>query len=151
MHFIMAKKWKAKTLHNNEKSTWENTSKEQISLMPGTSEYEEYVSDLKMHDPFKPDDSFHEQQEEHNESIPVVLKDRSGGKNDTTKYKYNRQMQKDAQFKTVKSTLITKAKRTPSKDDDELAERLERKSLEDLVYDDGVDADEFLPKILRKY
>lgn len=55
-----------------KKEKWEDTRKEQISLEMGSSEYLERVEDLKLHDPFRPDDEMHAVLEEYNEDL--VLK-----------------------------------------------------------------------------
>ena len=64
----MAKK-KFKVVHNNEKVTWENTDKEQISLALGSAEQRERQEDLQMYDPFKPESEFHKELESSNENF----------------------------------------------------------------------------------
>lgn len=55
---------------------WQDTRKEQISLELGSSEYQEYVEDLKEHNPFKPEDEMHQALEEHNEDLVTKLYDK---------------------------------------------------------------------------
>lgn len=138
---------------NHVKQTWQNTAKEQPYLMPGTCEYEEYQEDLKEHNPFKPDDEVHVALEEKNaEHVPemrkkeVVPEPRQEGKNN-----YRRHIMKETQFREVKRQAIKQAKKTETLEDDKKAKRAMPKDLENLVYDNGVTQDDFLPKALRKY
>lgn len=64
----MTKK-KFKVVHNNDKVTWENTDKEQISLALGSAEQRERQEDLQMYDPFKPESKFHKELELSNENF----------------------------------------------------------------------------------
>ena len=69
---IMARK----VYHVNSTDTWSNDDKEQLSLLPGSDGFEEYQEDLREHDPFKPEDDFHEELEEHNEDYAENMSDR---------------------------------------------------------------------------
>lgn len=150
---MQVKNKKRKVLYNHETSTWEDTSKEQPYLMPGTETYEEYQTDLQTHEPFKPDDKWHEQQLQNNvqHKKKLVEKAELQQKPDTGRNKAMLQMRKRVQFDEVKQQAIEAAKETETKKDDEKAARMLPKSLDTLVYDDGVTEDDFLPKALRKY
>lgn len=151
----MAKKSKKRVLYNNEKSTRENTAKEQPYLMPGTAEYEEYQADLKMHDPFRPDDDFHNDLEEVNESHTDVIKQKNDASDgvDTSvgKRSYSKRIMKETQFTRLKSDAATLADKTETPEDDKRVARAGPDFVEDLVYDDGVTQDEFEPRALSKF
>lgn len=136
---------------NHDKQTWENTTKEQPYLMPGTAEYEERVEDLHAHDPFRPDDKWHEKLEEHDQGHRDRISVRNPKREEEGRRNYRLQTAKKTQFGSVKSAAIEQAKQTPQLDDDEEAKKMKPKSLDSLVYDNGVVPDEFLPKSLRKY
>lgn len=150
----MAKK-KRQVLPNHEKSTRENTAKEQPYLMPGTAEYEEYQSDLKMHDPFRPDDSFHDNLEKVNENHTDAIEQRNDASDgvDTSigKRSYSKRIMKEVQFSRLKSDAAALADKTETPEDDKKVARAGPDFVEDLVYDDGVTQDEFEPKALSKF
>ena len=90
--------------YNNKKDTWENTAKEQPYLMPGTEAYEERQEDLMEHNPFRPDDKWHEQEEKEAREIPHGMRKRAlqqqkvpGGR-----FNYQTRIRKDVQFGDVK-------------------------------------------------
>lgn len=149
----MKKKKNRKLLHNNDTSTWSNTAKEQPYLMPGTSTYEEYQEDLQMHDPFRPDDDWHEKQEIKNEDHSQILMEKAEEQKypPVVKLKATREIAKMSQFKEVKRDAIEIAKETEDEKDDSIAEHMRLKDLDNVVYNDGVTVDEFLPKALSKY
>ena len=133
---------------------WENTDKEQISLALGSAEYKERVEDWQNCSPDKPDDKFHSELEERNEiqADDVSKKNRQRDEqNDTSERKYRNQTAKRMQFKGVKSAAISAALATETLSDDKKAKRMMPKNLDDIVYDDGVAEDDYLPTALNKY
>lgn len=139
--------------NNNEKATWENTAKEQPYLMPGTAEYVEYQEDLKDHDPFRPNDEWHDKLEQKTEdhSLRLMQKAEEAKRPDVKKRKYTSQIMKEAQFAQVKKAAKSMAEHTETKADDRKAARMDVEDTEDLVYNDGVTSDDYLPKALSKY
>lgn len=138
-----------------KKAIWENTAKEQPYLMPGTPEYEERQEDLKLHDPFRPDDEFHVQLEERNESHAEDLRDankehteenKGGGK-----HNYEVSIRKDTQFSQLKKEAAEAARATKTLADDAKAHRLTPEQVEAMVNDNGVTESEYIPKAIRKY
>lgn len=148
----MARK-KRKFIPNNDKSTWENTAKEQPYLMPGTVEYQEYQEDLQAHDPFRPDDEWHDKQEEKNEEHPRVMAQKQVNPSTpgASKRKYMNYIAKQVQFDALKAKAKREAAKTEDKSDDKRAAGLTFDKTEDLVYNEGVTPDEYLPKALTKY
>lgn len=146
----MAKK---RIFHNNEKQTRQNTAKEQPYLMPGTEEYEERQEDLRMHDPFRPDDAWHDKKEQENEEYAerLAVKASEQKERKTSDRKYTWQMGKRDQFLEGKEAAIAQAQLTESLEDDKRAERMLPKGVEDIVYNDGVAEDDYVPAVLRKY
>lgn len=140
--------------HFGGKKMQDNDTKEQLYLMPGTPEYEERQEDLKMHDPFKPDDDWHNEREQVNQSHTREMKKKQDeDKEDApTGYShYQHRMAKEEQFSDVKKTATSMALATETKEDDKAAEHINRRGLEDLVIDEGVTEDEYVPKALAKY
>lgn len=64
-------------LFDDDKKNWTDDRKEQISLIPGSPEYEEYIEDLQERNPFRPDDTMHEELESHNEDLVTKLYDKA--------------------------------------------------------------------------
>lgn len=149
----MAKKKRRRVNHNNEKATWENTSKEQPYLMPGTSAYDEYTSDLKEHNPFRPDDKWHDEREDDVEEYGEALaKKAAGAINPTTsRRKSILQQQKLGLFRNVKRRAVDMASKTEDTNDDKAAKRMLPDDLEDLIYNDGVAQDDFVPESLTDF
>lgn len=143
-------KIKRKIQRNNRKTNWENDTKEQPYLIPGSAEYEEYKNDLVMHDPFRPDDVWHDELEERNEEVTAPRKlDEADG--NTSRWKSIRQQSKRVRFKEAKKETMDAAALTESKDDDKKAADMKLKDLDEIVFDDGVDSEEYMSKTLRKY
>lgn len=140
-------------LHNNMKDKWVNDAKEQPYLMPGTSEYKERQEDLQMHDPFRPDDAWHDKLEESNEDLQeaLMLKADRHKEQSTQKIKTRRQAIKASEFEAVKHAAIAEAAKTDTKEDDKRAAGMRQHDLDSLVYDNGVTEEEYLPKALSKY
>lgn len=149
----MARKKKRQALYNNEKATWENTAKEQPYLMPGTEEYEERQEDLSLHDPFRPDDSWHEKQEEQNEHHGEALREKADEmrRPEESKRKYRQQMSKMVQYEAARKAAAEATLQTQTQADDMAVREMRLKDLHDVVYDDSVTEDEFVPKVLSKY
>lgn len=148
----MAKK-ELKYAYNHEKSTHENTAKEQPYLMPGTPEYEEYQRDLKEH--IKQDDEWHDKLEDHNENHSERLQNRNdesdGLDTNQSKREYQKHIAKESQFGKVKADAVSAALLTKTPDDDERARKAKLKDLEDLIYDNGVTQDNFEQQALLEY
>lgn len=138
----------------NIPDNWENTDKEQISLALGSAEYKERIADLEACSPDRPDDKFHSDLERRNEiqASDVSKKNRQKDEqNDIAERKYRNQTGKRTQFGTVKATAIANAMKTETLSDDKKAERMMPKNLDNIVYDDGVVEDDYLPTALKKY
>lgn len=135
---------------NNEKSTWENTAKEQPYLMPGTEEYEERVRDLQSHNP-EQDDEFHEKLEAHNESVPVVLKERSTVKDVEGTNRRWRERVKEGMYETVSERLQREAAMTETPDDDRMVASLKKSDFEDYTSDPTVFPDDYEAAVLKDF
>lgn len=141
-----------KIRRNNSKVDWENDTKEQPYLMPGSSEYEEYQNDLHMHDPFRPDDEWHNELEEKNEEQFVPKSEPKEAPSErVNRWKFIRQQSKASQFDDVKNAATIAAEETESKKDDKRVAHMKKKDLEEIVFDDGVDDEEYVSKTIRKY
>lgn len=134
---------------NNKKVNWENDTKEQPYLMPGSPEYEEYQNDLRMHDPFRPDDAWHDELEEHNEEIQVHTP--NPAEQNTSRWKSIRQQSKRVRFETAKKETMKAAALTESQADDKKASKMKLKDLDEMTFDDGVNGEEYVSKTIRKY
>lgn len=133
---------------------WENTDKEQISLAMGSAEYKERVRDLQEVSPDRPDDKFHTEREKNLEvqASDVALRNQKmDERNDTAERKYRNQTSKRVQFDDVKDSAIETAAETETPVDDIKAKRMLPKTLDNIVYDDGVTEDDYLPTVLKKY
>lgn len=120
--------------------------------MPGTAEYEERCEDLQEHDPFRPDDVWHEKEEQENAEHAEELRQKSA-ENILPEGRrlYRNYMMKATQAKAAKRLVTDAVERTETLDDDRLAKRALPKELEQLNYDNGVTMDDYLPKALQKY
>lgn len=138
---------------NNVKDTWQNTAKEQPYLMPGTSTYEERQEDLQLHDPFRPDDDFHQKLEKENagHSVELAEKGNKAHEHQGGKHNYQQYIRKEAKFAGVKSAAEDAARRTETVLDDRSVQRMSPDGLENLEYNNGVSEDDYLPKALQKY
>ena len=138
-----------------KKAVWENTAKEQPYLMPGTPEYEELQEDLKLHDPFRPDDEFHAELEARNEDHPEDLEEgneaRAAENNGGGKHNYEVSIRKHTQFDKLKKEAEAAAVATKTLADDARAHRLTPEQVEAMVYDNGVTESEYVPRAIRKY
>lgn len=140
-HWRKAKSKKWQHQFNNAKDTWDNDSKNQTSLDLGSDEYEEYVENLKEHNPFKPDDEMHKDLAEYNMRFAEKLAEKAAQPEDPTdKKKVRWEMQKRAVSKAVYTNLLRKALGTPDVSDDE---RLRDFDEHKLVYDDSVTVDNY--------
>lgn len=147
------KKGRKKYKPNNDKATWENTAKEQPYLMPGTVEYQEYQDDLMTHDPFKPDDEWHEDREDENEDYRPAMTEKFQSNNGAPvpQRKHMNLIAKQAMFNVAKSTAVEKASRTKSKKDDKIAAGMDLGDVESLTYNDGVTPDDYVEEVLEEY
>lgn len=139
---------------NNEKSTWENTAKEQPYLMPGTETYEEYEHDLKEHDPFRPDDEFHKNEEEEIVETVTTRRETSNAMIEPTTAQKKALLQR--RKRDVLNERSKEAKATPSKADDAAVANAKRQT----IYNDGIMAEQvdewqelaaYLPSSFDKY
>lgn len=140
--------------HYGTKKNEENDAKEQISLTPGTDAYDSYEAGLQLHNPFAPDDSFHEELESANAEHAKMMDEKrlkSKNRSLTSQQQYRHRMAKEDMFREVKDTAMDMALKTETKEDDKVAAGINRKGLEGLVLDEGVTEDEYLPKALSKY
>ena len=141
-HWRKAKTKKWMHQFNNAKDTWDNDTKNQTSLDLGSDEYEEYVENLKEHNPFRPDDEMHKNLAEYNVQYAEKLAEKAAMKpeDSTDKKKVRWEMQKRAVSKQVYTNLMRKALGTPEVDDDR---RLESFDHDDLIYNDSVTSDSY--------
>lgn len=150
----MAKKQKARPTGTRQ-DNWQNTAKEQPYLMPGTETYEEYESDLQLHDPFRPDDVVHDKLEQHNEDI-VEARTEAGWEPhrelNVPRWKARNKMFKATQIGELREQAVEQAALTDDPEDDEKAKSKRLPAgVRELVENDGVSQDEFLPRALLKY
>lgn len=140
---------KRKLRSNNRRVDWENDAKEQISLAMGSAEYKEYQEDLRMHDPFRPDDDWHDKLEEQNAeySKPKPVKNA----NDTGKNKFIREQRKRAVFNDTKDAVIKAAAKTETKEDDKCAKSMKLKDMDEIIFDDGADEEDYMSRTMSKY
>lgn len=135
------------------KETWEDGRKEQISLEMGSAEYIERVEDLKMHDPFRPDDERHVELEEHNEDL--VMKNQEtpdenpyaedDGRNVLVEEKLRSEREKRARHSEAVRAAIASAAITETLSDDELARAITTDN--ELIYDPKVRPKDYVKKL----
>jgi hypothetical protein len=159
------------------KSDSENTAKSDgASLAPGSSEYREYLRDHQGMDRFEQqkyerNKAYHrsgdvitpEKDEWHEEMAQKlagelakrrVMRDMDeDGRLSTAERKVSHQIRKNLHKGDVERMAAKRAAQTPSPEDDKAVKRRLPKDLDKLVYDDGVEDDEFYPgaKVLNKY
>lgn len=151
----------------------ENDAKTQISLEQGMGEYKEFVMDRNgmdefeqerqladeagkvKADEFKKEDDWHAQEAE---AAAAVNPNRDDAYRISQRYTYdhtverkqNRRILKGLLIDDVESCATEMAEATPSPEDDKVAANIGRR-LPNLVHDDGVMVDEFVPTALKKY
>lgn len=141
-------------LKGNRRDTHQNTDKEQFSLAMGSEEYQARQKDLFENSTKKEDDAFHEKLEDSNEVQAKDVRDRrqkSDEQNDVAERKYRLEEKKRTEFKDAKRQAQRFASKTETKEDDKAARRMSPKGLENIVYDDGLSEDDYLPSALSKY
>lgn len=148
---FMAVRRRKKARPNNMQDTWQNTAKEQPYLMPGTAEYEERIEDLKMHDPFRPDDEFHQELEERNEDLPQDIALRQPKKDNVMAERKLRERVKDSMYDSIAEKLQNEAAKTETMVDDERVAKLRQKDLEGYVSDNTVLPDDYTGTVMDKY
>lgn len=139
----MAKKRKkSKVYYNSGTDTWSDDAREQLSLIPGTSTYENYIESRKEASVDEPDDEFHEELEIHNEDYREnqIEKEKDIEVHNVGKRKYRRYMSKDVQSKDTIKIAENGLDRHVSKHD-----------LNDELFDDGVSGDVYKKEVLRDY
>lgn len=147
----MAARKRKKARPNNGRDTWQNTAKEQPYLMPGTAEYEERVEDLKMHDPFRPDDEFHKEMEEKNEDYKSDLAERHHKRDEVETQRHIRTRAKEGMYDSVAEKLQEEAAKTETMVDDERVAKLREKSVQDVTTDYSVLPDDYAGVVMDKY
>lgn len=141
-------------LRGNRKDTNENSDKEQISLAMGSQEYKERQKDLFENSARKEDDAFHVELEQRNElqaSDKQAVVDKQREKTAVSVRKYRLEQKKRSEFKDIKHRGAQLASLTETKRDDRAVARMTPKGLEDIVYNEGVSEDEYLPSALSRY
>ena len=137
-HWMPVKRKAAMYDINHQDSTWVNDAKNQTSLEMGTAAYEEYLEDLREHDPFRPDDDMHEELEMYNELIAERIREKSDlvRKADSfDKQKIRMEHRKQEKVRTERQRLEKEVKATPSKEDDR---RLAAMKTGSYIHSDGV-------------
>ena len=137
-HWMPVKRKAAMYDINHQDSTWVNDAKNQTSLEMGTAAYEEYLEDLREHDPFRPDDDMHEELEMYNELIAERIREKSDlvRKADSfDKQKIRMEHRKQEKVRTEMQRLEKEVKATPSKEDDR---RLAAMKTGSYIHSDGV-------------
>lgn len=153
-----------------ESDTQQDTRKEQLHLMPGSPEYEEYVRDhqhveaedfvaddhkIQEGDDRRPDDKQKPVTEpEHVKKLAGDLKKVNQASivvNRKVGYrKYRSQILKEGENGELKGQAMHLAALTPEKEDDAAAKVIDKHpGVRELVYDDGVMQDEYVPRALR--
>lgn len=151
----------------------ENETKTQISLEQGSGEYKEFIMDrqgmtefeqerqladaagLVKADEFQKDDKWHAEEAA---EAAAVLPDMDAAHTAKQKFHYDHTVERKQNRRILKSRLtddveaqaMVIAERTPTPDDDKAAKNIGRR-LPDLIHDDGVMVDEFIPQALEKY
>lgn len=154
----------------DRRDTWSDGRKEQISLMPGTPEYAEYVRDhagieaqdfvhddaaLDAGEDRRPDeDQVVKTEPDHVAEFADELRQAAGVTGKITTGVLTRrhvlQTEKREMFPEAKRAAEQAAARTPTKKDDESVRRFhDADDIPDPVYDDSVPEDEFLPRAMR--
>lgn len=150
-----------------------NEDKEQISLAPGSKEYEEYVRDrlgvdeenfvqddarMDVGDERRPDDVRDAPAEsEHTSSLAGELGAAAQAQRladaETARRKYRRQMSKVTQRGALVNVARAMAAETPGTEDDARVERMAGTCAMSLpeVQNDGVGQDDYIPRSLERY
>ena len=142
---------------NNTKATWDPAeNKSQLSLDPGSAEYQEYIEDQRANSPDRPDDEAHVKMEEFNVRVREHQAQKTLGVRDETtderKFRgqqARRDMAKQIQKEAVGAAAAATAAAalTPGTEDDKKAAelrkrarniRLDREPVERQIYNDGV-------------
>ncbi len=140
-----------------QRQTHQNTDKEQISLAPGSAEYDAYLEDLAEVDPYNDKDEWHNEMHERNEEHDDLLADKAEAaqnyETQAAKKTYRNKMAKEARSRQVRREAMEIARSTPSREDDKIAAGIGREDeiLNQLEINDAVTADEYVPKALSKY
>lgn len=140
-------------VQNTDKSKWEDTRKEQISLEMGSVEYLERVEDLKLHDPFRPDDEMHAELEERNEDLVMKrmedLAENPFAEKEKRLYEIemrrNLEREKRSLHAKAVRTAIASAAITETLADDQLARAITTDN--ELLYDPTVKPKDYVEKL----
>ena len=115
---------------------WVNDTKNQISLLPGSEGYEDYLEDIQEHDDELAPDMMHQELAEYNEDLASALAEKAFEEANPDKQKRIRIQQKQAIAGEVFDAARKKASKTRSTLDDAIVEKLERSG--SLIYDDSI-------------
>ena len=130
----------------SKKSEWYNDAKAGgTSLALGSEEYQEYVDDQFENSPEAPDDIDHVILEKHNvRDLNAESREdkQKYEKTETARRGYRNREFKETQMGSIRERAIKGAAQTESKVDDVRARNLP-KGLDDVLYNDGVTADEY--------
>ena len=171
----MAKKRGARVGFMKRDVKGQNDDKTQIHLDKGSAEHQEYVMDqqgmteieqerykredagLVQCDPFQPEDRWHADEAA---EAATVLPGLDGKHRDKQKFHYDHTVERKQNRRILKGLLIDDAEAqavqlaqsTETTADDKQVENLSRRlPKSELIHDDGVMVDEFVPKALQKY
>lgn len=138
----MAKKRKANVYYNSDTDTWSDDSREQFSLLPGTSTYKDYMEDKELAKEKAAGDEFHDELEHQNEVYRELQldKEKDHEVHNVGKRKYRRYMSKDVQSKDAIKIAENGLDRHVSKRD-----------LNDELFDDGISGDSYKHEVLEDY
>lgn len=121
---------------------WEDDTKNQTSLLPGSEGYEDYIEDLEENAADRPDDEMHMKLEAYNEQLAEQLAEKASmDMNPDRTRKIAWQQGKRSQMARIQSEMSIRAKQTETTLDDALLEKLERS--DSLIYDDSVTPDSY--------
>lgn len=121
---------------------WEDDTKNQTSLLPGSEGYEDYIADLEENAVDRPDDEMHMKLEAYNEQLAEQLAEKASmDMNPDRTRKIAWQQGKRSQMARIQSEMSIRAKQTETTLDDAILEKLERS--DSLIYDDSVTPDAY--------
>ena len=139
----------------NVEDKWQDTRKEQMSLEPGSADYQEYVEDLKEHNPFKPEDEMHQALEERNEDLVTKIYDKRDNPevkesdlrvvDSASKIKAREEQQKCSIHTQAVKAALASAVYTESLSDDALANAITTDN--PVLYDSSIKPDEYIKAV----
>ena len=132
-----------RALYNNATDTSTNESKEQISLDQGSSEYEKFIETREANMPSVPDDEMHVKLEQRNadltqRNLRLAELAEEKDRDPAAKKQARLESRKRAVKMNAHAAAVREAFRTETTEDDD---RLDDKTLDDMVYDPAIQAD----------